>query len=42
MFYTNYNKKSYQMWELINGLDYNLGTEYLHKAVGLYFEQIKR
>lgn len=35
-------KKSYELWELINGLDYNRGTDYLHTSVGLYFEQIKR
>lgn len=41
--YTNYNKKSFEIWNLVQGaLDYNLGTEHLNKAVGLYFEQIKR
>lgn len=40
--YTNYRKKTYELWELINGLDYNRGTDYLHTSVGLYFEQIKR
>lgn len=40
--YTNYNKKSYEIWELLSGLDYNRGTDYLNKAVGLYFQQIKR
>lgn len=40
--YTNYKKRSYEMWNLLGGLDYNLGTDYLHTAVGLYFEQIRR
>lgn len=39
--YTNYNKKSYEVWNLVNGLDYNLGTENFHKSVGLIFQQVK-
>ncbi|MGQ8873385.1 hypothetical protein [Paenibacillus sp. TSA_86.1] len=39
--FTNYHKKSYEVWNLVNGLDYNLGTENFHKSVGLIFLQVK-
>lgn len=40
--YTNYRKKSYEIWQLVGGLDYNEGTDYIHTGAGLYFQQIKR
>ncbi|MNI27233.1 hypothetical protein D3C73_809640 [compost metagenome] len=40
--YTNYRKKSYEIWALVGGLDFNQGTDYLNTAAGLYFQQIVR
>lgn len=40
--FTTYHKYSYEIWNLVGGLDYNLGTDYYREANGLRFQQVKR